>query len=144
MSGSPLTVTLGIYYVTSCWHNHNALEFELYSVNIMAREIRESDWKILRQLHKIALDRFCEHVFSEIEGIAADQSTSPYERYVSLYKTVQSRDKEISNLFDNLKRSTALLQIAALHAHGLLENEEYMRFSEETRAVVAEFLDDND
>ena len=35
----------------------------------MRREIKEFDWKILRRLHSLALERFCERVIAEIERV---------------------------------------------------------------------------
>ena len=32
----------------------------------MQRTISESDWKLFRQLHALALERFCERVLSEV------------------------------------------------------------------------------
>lgn len=107
----------------------------------MVREISESDWKVVKQLHAVALDRFCERVLSEVDDIAADTLRTSHQRYLALFETVQHRNKEMANVFDNLRRSTALLQIAALRSRGLLEDSEFMRFSEGTRALVEVFLD---
>lgn len=107
----------------------------------MAREISESDWKVVKQLHAVALDRFCERVLSEVDAIAADASRTSHQRYLALFETVQRRNKEMANFFDDLRRSTALLQIAALRNRGLLEGGEFMRLSEETRALVEVLLE---
>ncbi|MDP1658808.1 MAG: peptide ABC transporter substrate-binding protein [Methylotenera sp.] len=109
----------------------------------MTKDIRESDWKVLKQLHDVALNRFCQRALSDFEGIATDTSRTPHQRYLSLYETVQRRDKEIMKVFDNLSRSRAFLQIVALHSRHLLENEEFLRFSEETRALVEVFLENH-
>ena len=108
----------------------------------MAREIRESDWKVLKQLHAVALERFCQRVLSEIEGITTDASITPHQRYLAVYEAVRCRDKELANVFDNLRRSTAFMQIAALQSRGLLEKEEFLRFSDETRTLIEAYLDE--
>lgn len=54
----------------------------------------------------------------------------------------------IGNFFGNctrlrlndLRRSTALEQLAAIKGHGLLTNDEFARFSQETQNLVAVFL----
>jgi hypothetical protein len=107
----------------------------------MAQDISESDWKVIKQLHAVALDRFCQRVLSEVNEIAADTSRTSHQRYLALFETVQRRNKEMANVFDGLRRSTALLQIAALRSRGLLEDSEFMRFSAGTRALVEVFLD---
>lgn len=107
----------------------------------MTQNIRESDWKILKQLHEVALERFCQRVLSEIGEISSDISKTSHQRYLDLYKTVHLRDKEISNAFNNLRRSSAFMQIAHLQSRGFLENEEFLRFSDETRALIEAMLE---
>lgn len=106
----------------------------------MPQTIRESDWKLHKQLHPLALDRFCQKVLTAIESISADSTQSPHQRYLAVYALIQRRDKEIEQLFDALKRSNALFQIAAFRKHGLLEESEFMSFSEETRTMVNRFF----
>ena len=140
--GSPFH-SLGVFCTAPCWHNLFELLFALLASRIMTRDIRESDWKVLKQLHEVALNRFCQQALSDIEGIVTDTSRTPHQRYIALYEIVQRRDKEIVKVFDNLKRSTAFLQIAALRSRHLLESEEFLRFSEETRALVEVFLENH-
>ena len=106
------------------------------------REIKESDWKILRQLQSLALERLCEEILLEIAQINADTAKTFHERYLSIYKILQRRDKEVARIFDDLRRSTALIKLAAMKSHGLLTEDEFSRFSEETREVIALLLGD--
>jgi hypothetical protein len=84
------------------------------------REFKESDWKILRKVHAVAQERFCEQVLLEIERIEADGTKTFHQRYLAVYKAIQSRDKEIAKVFNDLRRSTAFGQLAAMKARGLL------------------------
>jgi hypothetical protein len=106
----------------------------------MMREIKESDWKIFRQLHAVALERFCQRVLDDSERLHGDTSHTAYERYIAIYRLFEERDKEVALLFNDLRRSTALLQIAALKVRGLLAEEEFARFSQETQSLVAALL----
>jgi hypothetical protein len=106
----------------------------------MMREIKESDWKIFRQLHKVALQRFCERVLAESALLHRDTTRSAHERYRAIYQLFRERDKELARLFDDFRRSTALMQLAAIKARGLLTDEEFARFSEETQNLVAVLL----
>jgi hypothetical protein len=106
----------------------------------MAREIGESDWKLLRQLHPLALERFCEHVLSDVSRLVSDTGKSAHVRYVAVFKLLQRRDKELAEAFDDLRRSTAWRQLAVIHSRGLLTEEEFARFSPETRGAVQVFL----
>jgi hypothetical protein len=104
------------------------------------REIKESDWKFFRQLHAVALERFCERILDENEGLLSDTSRSAHERYLAIYRHFRERDKEVARLFDDFRRSTALWQIAALKGRGLLTDDEFARFSHEAQNLVAVLL----
>jgi hypothetical protein len=102
----------------------------------MTRTILESDWKLFRALHPVALERFCEQVLSEVGQLASEADKSAHERYLGVYQLLRRRDKELAQAFNDLRRSTALLQLAILRARGLVTDEEFARFSPETRAVL--------
>ena len=106
----------------------------------MMREIKESDWKILRQLHSEALERFCNQILLEIERINSDRAKSFHQKYLDIYEIMQGRDKELAQIFNDLRRSTALTQLAAMKARGLLSEEEFLRFSQDTRNVITLLL----
>jgi len=104
------------------------------------REIKESDWKILRQVHKEALERFCKQILSEVERVNSDSAKSYHQRYLDLWKVLRQRDKELGDTFDDLRRSTAFTQLASMKARGLLTDDEFSRFSGEIRDIVALLL----
>ncbi len=106
----------------------------------MPREIRESDWKILKQLHALALERFCQRVLSDIADISNDEKITSHQRYLAIYDIVHIQNMELALIFNDLRHSTALFKIAGLQSRGLLENAEYMRFSVETRTLVESIL----
>jgi hypothetical protein len=102
----------------------------------MMRDIKESDWKVLRQLHTEALERFCKQVLLEIARINSDRAKSFHQKYLDIYAVLRRRDKEIAQTFDNLRRSRAFMQLASIKARGLLTEDEMLRFSQETRDAV--------
>jgi hypothetical protein len=104
------------------------------------REIKESDWKILRKLHAVALERFCEQVLLEIERIQADGTKTFHQRYLAVYNAMRRRDKEIAQTFNDLRRSTAFAQLAAMKVRGLLTEDEFSQFSEDTQSVIGLLL----
>jgi inhibitor of KinA sporulation pathway (predicted exonuclease) len=101
------------------------------------RQIKESDWKILRKIHTDAVERFCERILLEIEQIQSDSTKSFHQRYLEVFAFLRRRDKEIALTFDNPRRSTALQQLTAMKVRDLLTEEEFSRFSQETQDVVA-------
>jgi hypothetical protein len=70
----------------------------------MSREIRESDWKLFRELHPIALNRFCDRVLSEITAVTSDATKTPHARYGDIFALAGS----------GIDRSRALLTTSAV------------------------------
>ena len=103
----------------------------------MPVQIKESDWKLLSQLRTEALERFCQRVLSEIEGISANKAMSAHQRYLEVYQAIQRHDEEIARIFNDHRRSTAFFELAAIWSHGLLTPEEFQRFSPEIRSVLS-------
>lgn len=102
----------------------------------MSRSIRESDWKLFRELRPVALERFCERVLGDIVGIAGDRQRTAHQRYLAAFELVRQRDKALAAAFDDPRRSTALLQLALIHSEGLLTEDEFGWFSAEARESV--------
>lgn len=104
------------------------------------RQIPEADWKVFRQLHPVALERFCAAVLAQAQQLAAPQNRSAHERYLELYRLLDQRNKSCADLFDDFRRSTALLQLVAIKRDGWITDEEMLRFSQETQDFVTTLL----
>jgi hypothetical protein len=100
------------------------------------RTISESDWRLFRQLRPIALERFCQRVLSEIEGLARDDVKTSHERYLAIYSLIQRRDGELADILNDQRRSTAIEQLVCMWASTLLTEKEMASFSPNTREVV--------
>jgi hypothetical protein len=101
------------------------------------KDIKEADWKRLRDLKPIALDRFCTRVLADIERTSTDSNSSSHQRYLAIYDLIQKRDKELGRIFDGLSRSSAVGKLLLMHRAGLLNEDEVATFSEDIRDVVA-------
>ena len=106
----------------------------------MVRTIAEADWKVLRRLHPLALERFCERVLAEIEQVTQDRTRSAHQRYVDVFRIVERRDRDVARLFDDLRRSQALTMLIGLRSEGLLSEEEFSALSPETRNIIEMLL----
>jgi hypothetical protein len=100
------------------------------------RSVPEQDWKVFKRLHHVALDRFSRQVLDETEAILKDHSKSSPDIYLAIYKLFERRDKEMADIFNDYRRSTAFLQIAMMHSRGLLTEQEFQQFSPETRNAI--------
>lgn len=107
----------------------------------MHNQIRESDWKVFKEIHKLALERYCQRVIEEVAKVAADGGKSHHERYLALFRLIRDRDKELASAFDDFRRSTAVLQLTLIKSLGLLTDDEFARFSPATRKQVDFMLD---
>lgn len=103
-------------------------------------EIKECDWKVLRRVHPLALERFSERVLAEINCVSRDRTKSHHARYLEIFKVIKQRDREMALLFDNPRRSHALTMLAQMRSHGMLTEEEFSGLSPETRAAIQMLL----
>jgi len=94
----------------------------------MGRYLAERDWKELRVLHPIALDRLCKRVLADIVGAASDTSRGNHERYLAMCKLINDRDRQLQDAFDDTRRSTAVMQISHICVIGLVTEDEFARF----------------
>ncbi|HEV3142535.1 MAG TPA: hypothetical protein VGZ47_01470 [Gemmataceae bacterium] len=102
----------------------------------MGRTIPESDWKQFRQLHTVALERFCERVLADVHQLASQKGKSAHVRYLAVYQLIQSRNKEMAAWFDDFRRSMALFQLAIFVSQGLITDQELSRLSPESRNAL--------
>jgi len=102
----------------------------------MSPDFPESDWKVFREFRALALERFCKRVLEESEPLRHDPSRSHHERYLDVFRSLQARDEELAHAFNDARRSRMFIQLAAIHADGLLGPHELGRFTARTRATI--------
>jgi hypothetical protein len=93
----------------------------------------ERDWKQLRSIQEVALDRYCKRVLGECDAIVRDTTRSAHERYIEMFRLMRDRDRALAGAFDDLRRSTALQRLAAIVQLELLADADLHQFSPETR-----------
>jgi hypothetical protein len=105
------------------------------------RDFKEFDWKVLRKLPELALERFCERALLQIEQTASQASLSAHRRFLSVHTLVERSNSELGDCFDNPRRSQAFAMLLGLRSRQLLTDEEFALFSEETRHGIDAVLD---
>jgi len=108
----------------------------------MDGDLPESDWKLVRKFHDLALERFCQRVLADIERIQAVATRTAHVRYLEIFKLIEAQDQEIEWIFNDLSRSNAMEHLCALRTRGLLAEAEFALLSQETQDQVKAFLDD--
>lgn len=102
----------------------------------MFREIKETDWKLFRRLHPVALERFCKQVIEEVNHATSDCTENYHKRYLEVFRLIMDRNEKMAWAFDDIRRSRAILLIANIKESQLLTEEEFSQFSQETRERV--------
>ena len=105
------------------------------------REIKETDWKVLRRLHPLAVERFSERVLTEVERVIDNSTESAHQRYLDIFRIIKRRDREMARLFNGPRRSQGLMMLAQIRLEGLLTEDEFSSLSPETRGVIDMLLD---
>ena len=103
--------------------------------------IAEADWKRLRKLKEVALDRLCAAILHECRDITVAEGQTTHERYLALFRHIRERDADVANAFDGLSRSTAVQRLAAMCALDLVAEEELAEFSPDTQRSVRSLLE---
>ena len=103
------------------------------------RHIPESDWKKLRKIKDNMLNTSCRNIFQKIDGISKKIDGREHEAYLELWKLLNKEDKDISIMFDDLKRSNAVQKLSAWKQKGIISNEQISGFTDETQQII-EFL----
>ena len=93
--------------------------------------MKESDWKIFKQIKENAIELFCGQALEEFEEVITNKNEHVHNRYLLLYKLVQNRDKQMQLLFDGNSRSKAPLQLLAIRGEGLADENLLSKLSEE-------------
>ena len=99
----------------------------------------ERDWKLLRELKPVTLERLCERILRSAAEITTQSNLTNHQRYIKLWSLIQEQNEEVTLAFDDHRRSTAFLKILQIHRRGLFTDEEFARFSEQTRKHVLDF-----
>ncbi len=97
------------------------------------RNFPEQDWKQLRALQERMLATACERVLNKIESIVKDRKGREHEAYLELWKILRHEDKDIAMMFDDLRRSNAIMKLASWKANNLLSDHDLESFTEETQ-----------
>jgi hypothetical protein len=103
--------------------------------------IPESDWRVLRSVHRAALDRYCAQVLDECERAIRGADGSAHDRYLRLFRLLKERHKRLAAAFDDLRRTTAIQRLAAMIALGVVTDAELGEFSAPTRESATGWAD---
>ena len=103
-------------------------------------DIKESDWKIFKQIKEKAIEMFCQKALDDFEKVIKNESEHVQARYGKLYTLVRDRDKTMARLFDPHSRSKATRQLIEIREAGFADetllnqlSKEYLEFTDPRR-----------
>lgn len=108
----------------------------LGNINNQMIQIPEPDWKTFKAVRAVALERFAQRILDEYQELCCNETVTAHQRYGELYSVIGKRNSEMAQIFDDYRRSTALISLRLMWQHGLLKSEEISQFSHETQSIV--------
>lgn len=105
------------------------------------RHIKESDWKYLRSIKDQVLNRHCDGILEVIDLILQNRKSEEHKSYIQIYNLINRKDDEIAITHNDLKRSNAIEKICHMRRHFAMTDEEFSKFSDETKDIVNSILE---
>ncbi|MCP5049875.1 MAG: hypothetical protein GY940_22090 [bacterium] len=108
----------------------------------MIDKIKESDWKYLGKLFPILLERAGGIINKKAQAILENKKNQEQLKvYRSLYRHIKESDEMIADCFDDHKRSRAKQKILMLMQYEIKLEEEFEKFSDDTKETVRYFME---
>lgn len=103
----------------------------------MIDKIKESDWKYLKKLKPMLLERACTQINKEAELILKnEENREQYHVYMDMFSHYEKKDDILAECFDDYRRSKAKQRIFSLVYHGIMSDDELQGFSDDTKEFV--------
>jgi hypothetical protein len=102
----------------------------------MNGSMKESDWKVFKELHEVALGRYFERMVAEMRGVLGDERLKDRDKFWTIVERAREAEQELRGVFDDFRRSTAEVKVLLMVSAGLVREDELARFSEELRGKV--------
>ena len=100
----------------------------------------EPDWTHLKQLARLAEERFCRQALAELAALLENEELSCRARYLDAQDLLKRRHQDLVWAFGGLCRSRALDHLMAFYSMGLLRKGEVAEFTEAIGARLEQEL----
>lgn len=105
------------------------------------KQIKESDWKYLRQIKDEILNRHCDAILEAVDLIIQNRKGAEHKSYIQIFSLINKKDEEIAITYNDLKRSNAIEKICHMRRNLAMTDDEFSKFSQETQNIVNHILD---
>lgn len=92
-------------------------------------EIDEPDWKHLRELKSVALERLCARILQQVAPQCDLNGGTNHQRFLKAFSLIETGNADIARAFDDLRRSNALERLRMMISLKLISDEELQGFS---------------
>ncbi len=93
--------------------------------------MKESDWKIFKEIKNKAIEAYCTQALEEFAEIIEDEKEHVHNRFLLIYKLAKNRDKQMNLIFDYDSRSKASIQLLLIRGEGLADDQLLKRLSDD-------------
>ncbi len=107
----------------------------------MASDIPERDWKYMKLINADLLDLLCKRINKQSIAILKEDNGSEHKTYLKLYRHIQESDDVIGECFNDWRRSTLIMRLAAIQKHGLLLPDHLKQLTEKTQETLKALKD---
>ena len=97
------------------------------------KDLPEADWKLLRLMKDTLLRRASRTAIEHVHRFVIGPDDDPHKVYLALYRALQAEDDKIGAMFNDMRRSTAILRLGQMIRHGVIRPDELQAFTQETR-----------
>lgn len=102
--------------------------------------IPEKDWKKLRSIEEDLLDNACGVALANIKTLIDKRQGGNYKTFKNLWGAIKDEDKKIGHMFDDMKRSEAMLRIVFMFKYNIINEDLLGEFGDETQSFVKKMI----
>jgi len=99
-------------------------------------DIPEQDWKKIRSLKDKILNAVCADILDEINKEYMAKGNENHKAYLKTWDIINTKDKDIADMFNDLRRSNAILKAALWYKKGYLTDNEVKEFTDQTCKTI--------
>ena len=99
-------------------------------------DIPEQDWKKIRSLKDKILNAVCADILDEINKEYMNKGNKNHKAYLKTWDIINTKDKDIADMFNDLRRSNAIFKLALWYKKGYLTDNEAKEFTAQTYKTI--------
>jgi hypothetical protein len=99
-------------------------------------DIPERDWKKMRSMKDELLNMACDRILEKVQKVIDARGNESHKSYLELWQVLRTEDDQVSPMFDEFKRNTAIFKLSVWHRNSIIGDEKLSHSGEETKERV--------